>query len=86
MRSFQSNEQFFEAVGDLATSLDLAGRERAASTLRRGLSSLNGLTDGWALLLEAIEEVQDFETNLAPQDRDTLKDIREAAQSAVYRR
>jgi hypothetical protein len=32
MGSFQSNEQFFDAVGELAASLETSGRDRAAST------------------------------------------------------
>lgn len=86
MKFFQSNEQFFGAVRERAASLEAAGREHAAATLRQGLSSLNGLTDGLALLLQAIEEVQDSERNLPAKDRDALETLRRAAHTAVYRR
>ena len=86
MGSFQSNEQFFDAVGELAASLETSGCDRAASTLRQGLRSLNGLTDGWALLLQAIEEVQASERSLPVKDRDVLEELRRAAHTGVYRR
>ncbi len=86
MGNFQSNEQLFKAASVLAASFEASGREHAASTLRGGLSSLNGLTDGWAVLLQAIEEVQATERALPAKDRSALEELRSAAHTAVYRR
>jgi hypothetical protein len=83
MTSFRSNDDFFQAVADLATTLEGAG---SAATLRAGLRAVNGLTDGWALLLGAIEEVQGSSLQLQPEVRERLETLREAAHSAVYRR
>jgi hypothetical protein len=83
MASFRSNDDFFQAVADLATTLEGAG---SAATLRAGLRAVNGLTDGWALLLGAIEEVQGSSLQLQPEVRERLETLREAAHSAVYRR
>jgi hypothetical protein len=86
MASFRSNDDFFQAVADLATTLEGGGSAGSAATLRAGLRAANGLTDGWALLLGAIEEVQGSSLQLQPEVRERLETLREAAHSAVYRR
>jgi hypothetical protein len=86
MTSFHSNEEFFRAAGDLVARLEEGGHEQVATTLRQGLQSMNGLTDGWALLLQAIEEAQRASPALLPIDRHALESLRLAAHFAVYRR
>jgi len=87
MTSYRSNEEFFQAVEELIASLDRDGHAAAAGELRRGLAPLNGLTDGWALLLEAVESVQvAYAKNFSANQRETLASIREAAHAVVYRR
>ena len=87
MTSYRSNDEFFQAVDDLSASLDRDGHNAPAADLRRGLASLNGLTDGWALLLEAVENVQAAHgKNFSEIQRNTLASIRDAAHAAVYRR
>jgi hypothetical protein len=84
---FRSNEELFQAVRDLIATLESGDHPQAAATLRDGLGCLNGLTDGWALFLEAIDAVQaSAAKQLAPADRKALKALRAAAHAAVYRR
>ena len=87
MVPFQSNEEFFQAVRDLVARLEVKGQHEAAAELRRGLGCLNGLTDGWALLLESIESVGGRASGrLDPAEKRELERIRDAAHRAVYRR
>jgi hypothetical protein len=83
---FSSNREFFNTLSELIAEL----REEhslAATELDCGFRCLNGLTDGWALLLESIQKVESQHSNNLTQDqRDTLKDLRIAADSLVYRR
>ena len=58
MPSFQSNEERFRAVDDLIVTLELGGRQQAADELTDDYRCLNGLTDGEALFLAAVERVQ----------------------------
>jgi len=57
LKAYSSNEEFFRDLKLFIEQLDMAGYNTAAQELRTGLSSLNGLTDGWALLLESMEHV-----------------------------
>jgi hypothetical protein len=87
MVSFGSNEEFFQAVDELAAKLELNGCQRAAVALRDGLGCLNGLTDGWALLLESIDGIlatKSGEIDVA--ERHALKAIRAAVFEIVHRR
>jgi hypothetical protein len=84
--AFDSNEEFFQAVRDLAAELESQGSHSAAGELAAGLSYLNGLTDGWALLLESLEGVQrDYSSLLTVQQADALAAMVRAAHKAVYR-
>ena len=53
MPNYSSNEELFQHIRDLAVLLKSQGHTAAASSLQYGLNSLNGLTDGWAVLLES---------------------------------
>ena len=57
MKTYSSNEELFAEINLLIGHLAAAGLDTAAQDLRTGLSSLNGLTDGWALLMQSIERV-----------------------------
>ena len=83
---FNSNHEFFDTLSGLIG--ELRGAHAAAATeLDRGFRCVNGLTDGWALLLESIQNVESkHSSNLSQGQRDTLKDLRAAAHSLVYRR
>ncbi len=87
MASFRSNDEFFHAVEDLTAKLEAGGHVDAAAELRGGLRCLNGLTDGAALFLEAIERVQTTHAKRFTQDeRKALAAVRAAVHRAVYRR
>jgi hypothetical protein len=87
MAAFRSSEEFFEAVYTLIARLEAAGHHQAASELRDGLRCLNGLTDGSALFLDAIETVQTAESRrFAREDQQALETIRARVHVAVYRR
>jgi hypothetical protein len=87
LQTFKSNERYFKAVADLAARLDSVGDAAAAQIIRDGMACINGLTDGWAQFLDAIESVERrFGGRLGAADREELRAIREAAHRAVYRR
>lgn len=87
MRSFQSNEEYFEAVAALIGKLELGGHQQAADELRDGYRCLNGLTDGWALFLESVERVQASQAKrFSREDQQALEVIQAAAHKIVYRR
>ena len=84
---FKSNEELFQAVNDVIAKFEKNDSNSAAQELKKGLQSINGLTDGWALFLESIEHVQkNLSPNIDPNDRSNLQAIREAAYFAVYRK
>jgi hypothetical protein len=87
MATFQSNEEFFQAVADLMARLEAGGHPQAAAELREGFGCLNGLTDGCALFLESIQRVQATHARrFARDEQKALETIRRAAHRAVYRR
>jgi hypothetical protein len=86
MRVFRSNEEFFEAVRELLSRLELRAHHDAAVELRNGFASISGLTDGWAQFLQSVERVQTTASRrFAPEDRRALEAIQAAAHTAVFR-
>lgn len=87
MHGYGSNEEFFDAVRGLISELRADGRAEAGARLEDGFGCLNGLTDGAASFLEAVEELLAGEGGAltGPQLR-TLREIRGALRRAVYRR
>jgi hypothetical protein len=87
MPLFRSNDEFFQAVRDLADRLRLRGHRAAAEDLAGGLACINGLTDGWALFLECVEKVEaGGSREVGSEERKALRRIRKAARAAVHRR
>ena len=87
MSPFKSNDEFFAAVRALIARLESAGHAQAAAELREGFACLNGLTDGSALFLEAIDKVrQERSREFDKGEREALEAIRKAVHAAVYRR
>jgi hypothetical protein len=83
---FSSNAEFFDALTKLIVELRNAAHPAAAAELEGGFRCLNGLTDGWALLLESIRRVEETHaTEFTTEQRCTLADLRTAAHSLVYR-
>ena len=84
---FESNEEFFKAVRDLADSLMRNGHGREADALKEGFASLNGLTDGWGLLLDAVLKVENTTADvLTDSEKEAICKIHDAVYQAVYRR
>ena len=87
MAELRSNDEFFQAVESLIAALEAGGRADAAAGLKEGRGSLNGLTDGWALFLEAIDRVQASHGKTLPRtQQQALRSIRAAVRAAVRRR
>jgi hypothetical protein len=87
MADFRSNDDLFQEVRSLIARLEASGRHHDAETLREGFGCLNGLTDGWALFLKSIREVEDRSAKGLPADeRKALRAIRRAAHALVHRR
>lgn len=84
---FRSNEELFDAVRDLVSRLKDEGRAEAAATLEEGFRCINGLTDGAALFLEAIETVRaEHSEDMTSDERRMLRAVRGAVRRVVYRR
>ena len=52
---FKSLEEFWQTVHDFIAALEVSGDSPAADELKRGMSAVTGLTDGWVDFLESIE-------------------------------
>ena len=83
---FKSNEEFFQATTEFIASLHQSGRHSEAKTLREGLDLVTGLTDGWALLLDSVKEVEKSAGALNASERKKLTEIHDAVYQTVYRR
>jgi hypothetical protein len=84
---FKSNQELFQATHELIVSLDDRGHLLEAEALRDGLISLNGLTDGWALLLDAVGEVESKGASvLSDSEREKISEIHDTVYHLVYRR
>ena len=85
--TFSSNEELFDAARHLISGLRARGADASAKILHDGFRCINGLTDGWALFLDAIIEVQEsFSHQLRENEQRLLKDMHAAVYEAVYRR
>ena len=86
MTEYGSNEEFFQAFERLVQSIADSGQGEAAKRLREGFSCLNGLTDGWAILMESIEAtVSQDQGELQPDDMNELEGMLKIIRKAVYR-
>jgi hypothetical protein len=83
---FRSNQELFDAINDLIARLETNGHRPAATELRTGLGSLNGLTDGWVQLLESVQKAAADSEQLPVEDHRELKKIRVAVRDVVSRR
>jgi Ser/Thr protein kinase RdoA (MazF antagonist) len=86
MKDYASNEEFF---GDLRVLVERWCDERKLSALSRllpGYLSHNGLTDGWANLLEGLQSARALgHAAFSARDWDALNDLIHASEAAVYR-
>jgi len=85
-REFKSNEELFDAIRKLQNSVMISDNKDAAREIADGFSCLNGLTDGWTLLMEALEKVKIEHANKfnKAQEKD-LEDIISCVKKVVYR-
>jgi hypothetical protein len=87
MKQYASNRAFFADVADLAMRIEVGGCPGAAEEMRKGLRCINGLTDGWALLMESLERVTlEFGTHLTSEQNAELKDMFDVTSTLVYRK
>ena len=87
MRNITSNEEFFAALRALIDRLEKQGNIVAAQELRSGFACLNGLTDGWALLMESIERtIAANRGKIGKADMLELRDMLKGVKKVVYRR
>lgn len=86
MRTYSSNEELFQHIRDLAIQLQEHGQAPAAQALKDGLSSLNGLTDGWALLMESVvQAIQLCGSSLQIEPLSQLNDLLAVMRKVVFR-
>jgi hypothetical protein len=86
LRPFASADECFDEVRALIVDLERAGRTAAAAELREGLGCLNGLTDGWALFLEAVEAVAvRYGPSLSAEQQRRLGAVRRVADRVTHR-
>ena len=87
MRKFTSNDEFFAALRDLIDRIEEQGNVTAAHELRFGYSCLNGLTDGWALLMESMERaIEANRRKISDPEMSELRDMLKVVVKMVYRR
>ena len=86
MGLFKSNEALFHATNEIVASLYQSGHRSEAEILKNGIASLNGLTDGWALFLDAVQEVERKSDAFTDSEKKTIAEIHDAVYEAVYRR
>jgi len=87
MREFTSNEEFFAALRDLIDRIEEQGNAAAAHELRAGYSCLNGLTDGWALLMESMKRtIEANRRKIGEPEMSELRDMLKIVVKVVYRR
>lgn len=85
MKSYKSNEEFFQAFEDLVRRIEESGQIDAANCLRDGFASLNGLTDGWALLMDSITgTIFKAKGDLKPDDLMELEGMLKLVKKTVW--
>ena len=84
--TFQSNMELLEAVEALQMSLVSSQNEQANALLVKGMSSSNGLIDGWIKLLTAFDLVEEqFSTTLTQAQCQALNKIQSSIKELVHR-
>lgn len=84
--AFKNEAELFETVGELISELRLVGCEAVAACVQSGFYSLNGLTDGWAVFFDHLEQAyKDLPREAGPDIRKKLRRVLHAARCAVYR-
>jgi hypothetical protein len=85
--NYKSNEDYFAKLNTLAGQMEQSGHVGPAARIRQGILCVNGLTDGWAMLMEELDAIVIQYGKILPQDQlSELERALEAAQKAVFRR
>jgi hypothetical protein len=67
--------------------MEKSGQMEAAKEISSGFACINGLTDGWALFMDSIGEVQAKYGSRLPADQSSdLKTIQRIVKKVVYRK
>ncbi len=83
---FQSSLELIEYINQLKSKLIESDNTQASKVIEEGLMALNGLTDGWAMLLESIEVVQrEFNSELNEYQLTMLDIIQNSLLKVLYR-
>ena len=83
---FQTNTDLLEAIKEFQKSLDVSGNTEASVLVLEGMSCLNGLTDGWAQLLESLSLANNkYASSFTQQQSTLLKQIHGTVYKLVYR-
>ena len=86
-QKYQSNDEFYRDFDAFVQRLDFNGHHKASEKLRHGISCLNGLTDGWALLMESVEEtLHQYGNDLSEIEKQKLKNILVTVRQVVFRK
>ena len=86
MTTYSSNEEFFLAITKLMDRMRQSGQTEAAEEILYGYRCLNGLTDGWAMLLDSIKKVIASNGQHLPADQlSELKAMLNVVKKVVYR-
>jgi hypothetical protein len=86
MQTSPTHEEFFQSIRIQIHRLRKAGHQAAADAIQDGFSALNGLTDGWAIFMEAIERAIEMVGAKLPHDQvEELQSILSSVRELVYR-
>ena len=87
MRDFKSHEEYLDALRTLIERWCDLRRLDPLSRILPGYLALNGLTDGWAELLDALKSARALGyESYDPADWDCLNDLIHRTDRIVYRR
>ena len=86
MKAYASNQDYFDELERLASRMEHGDNSEAAAEVRYGVACVNGLTDGWAMLMDSLEKTIALHGKSLPRDQaDDLENAFQAARKAVYR-
>ncbi len=84
---YKSSAALYDAIESLRKDLTAGGQEGASNLIADGLSGLNGLTDGWAYLLEKLNAVSNtYSAVLTVHQQDSLSQVKKSVNGIVYRK
>jgi len=85
-KKYASSDEFFQDLKSFIERMDTSGHTDVANELREGLLLLNGLTDGWAMLMDSVKAtIEKYEGSLDRADAAELKEFLCVIKKAVYR-